>query len=83
MERPDGGRSFGITGGHSHVRWGDPNHRRVMLNALLWIAKVEVPAAGVQDKITAADLAGNLHEKWSRLGSTRTAVRPLFGGGSV
>src|SRR5918994_3291505 len=51
-ERPDGGRSFGFTGGHSHSHWGDPNQRRVMLNALLWIAKVNIPAAGVQDKIT-------------------------------
>ena len=43
-ERPDGGRSFGFTGGHTHTNWGDANQRRVMLNALLWIAKVEVPA---------------------------------------
>jgi len=63
MERPDGGRSFGFTGGHTHTHWGDPNQRRVMLNALLWIAKVEVPANGVQDKITAADLTLNLDEK--------------------
>ena len=63
MERPDGGRSFGFTGGHSHSHWGDPNQRRVMLNALLWMAKVEVPAGGVQDKITAADLTENLDEK--------------------
>jgi Trehalose utilisation len=63
MERPDGGRSFGFTGGHTHTHWGDPNQRRVLLNALLWIAKVEVPANGVQDKITAADLTLNLDEK--------------------
>jgi hypothetical protein len=63
MERPDGGRSFGFTGGHSHSTWGDPNQRRVMLNALLWIAKMDVPAAGVQDKITAADLTENLDDK--------------------
>jgi hypothetical protein len=34
-----------------------------MLNALLWIAKVEVPAQGVEDKITEADLGMNLDEK--------------------
>jgi type 1 glutamine amidotransferase len=66
MERPDGGRSFGFTGGHTHTHWGDPNQRRVMLNALLWMAKVDVPAAGVQDKITAADLTENLDEKPKR-----------------
>jgi hypothetical protein len=62
-ERPDGGRSFGFTGGHTHANWGDPNQRRIMLNALLWIAKAEVPAGGVQDRITAADLAQNLDDK--------------------
>ena len=63
FERPDGGRSFGFTGGHTHTNWGDPNQRRVMLNALLWIAKVDVPATGVEDKITAADLTKNLDDK--------------------
>ncbi|HET7218002.1 MAG TPA: ThuA domain-containing protein, partial [Vicinamibacterales bacterium] len=40
FERPNGGRSFGFTGGHTHTNWGDPNQRKIMLNALLWIAKV-------------------------------------------
>ena len=44
IERPDGGRGFGFTGGHTHANWGDPNQRKVMLNALLWIAKIDVPA---------------------------------------
>jgi type 1 glutamine amidotransferase len=65
-ERPDGGRSFGFTGGHTHANWGDPNQRRIMLNALLWIAKVDVPAGGVVDKITEADLAQNLDDKKKR-----------------
>jgi len=63
FERPDGGRSFGFTGGHTHANWGDPNQRRIMLNALLWIAKVDVPKDGVQDRITASDLTTNLDEK--------------------
>lgn len=62
-ERPDGGRGFGFTGGHTHANWGDPNQRKVMLNALLWIAKVDVPARGVEDDITEADLAANLDKK--------------------
>ena len=63
MERPDGGRGFGFTGGHTHAHWGDPNQRRVVLNALLWIAKMEVPAGGVVDTITPADLTMNLDKK--------------------
>lgn len=62
-ERPGGGRSFGFTGGHTHANWGDPNQRRILLNALLWLAKVEVPAGGVKDSIAAEDLTRNLDEK--------------------
>ncbi len=62
-ERPDGGRSFGFTGGHTHTNWGDVNQRKVVLNALLWIAKVDVPPNGVEDKITAEDLTLNLDDK--------------------
>jgi hypothetical protein len=62
-ERPDGGRSFGFTGGHTHTNWGDVNQRKVVLNALLWIAKVDVPRNGVEDKITAEDLTTNLDDK--------------------
>jgi type 1 glutamine amidotransferase len=63
FERPDGGRGLGFTGGHTHLNWGDPNQRKIMLNALLWLAKIEVPANGVTDSITEADLAMNLDEK--------------------
>ena len=62
-ERADGGRSFGFTGGHTHKNWGDPNQRKIMLNALLWIAKIDVPAGGVTDRITEADLTQNLDPK--------------------
>jgi type 1 glutamine amidotransferase len=46
-EREDGGRGFGFTGGHFHIAWRDENFRRVVLNALLWTAQVEVPEDGV------------------------------------
>jgi type 1 glutamine amidotransferase len=65
-ERPDGGRGFGFTGGHTHANWGDPNQRKIMLNALLWIAKIDVPAGGVKDTITANDLTANLDDKPNR-----------------
>lgn len=47
-DRPDGGRGFGFTGGHFHKNWQDDNFRKVALNAITWIAKVEVPEEGVQ-----------------------------------
>jgi type 1 glutamine amidotransferase len=61
--RADGGRGLGFTGGHTHAHWGDVNERRIFLNGLLWLAKVEVPATGVVDHITAEDLTQNLDVK--------------------
>jgi hypothetical protein len=62
-DRPDGGRGFGFTGGHSHKFWGNDDYRKVVLNAILWIAKVDVPANGVQSTLTPEDLKANLDTK--------------------
>ena len=62
-ERPDGGRGFGWTGGHHHKNWGNDNYRKVVLNAILWLAKVEVPPNGLESSVTADDLARNLDQK--------------------
>jgi hypothetical protein len=62
-ERPDGGRGFGFTGGHFHRNWGEESFRKLVLNALLWIAKVEVPPAGVGCAVTAEQLKENLDSK--------------------
>ncbi|MCS7471297.1 ThuA domain-containing protein [Stieleria sp. ICT_E10.1] len=37
-DRPDGGRSFGFTGGHYHWNWGNDDVRRLVTNAILWTA---------------------------------------------
>ena len=66
FERNDSGRSFGFTGGHFHRNWGDANFRKVVLNALLWIARAEVPANGVESTVTEEDLKGNLDPKLQR-----------------
>jgi type 1 glutamine amidotransferase len=62
-ERPDGGRGFGFTGAHYHKNWGNDDFRKLVLNAILWTARVEVPAAGVESKVTEADLKRNLDRK--------------------
>jgi type 1 glutamine amidotransferase len=62
-DRPEGGRGFGFTGGHGHSYWGNENFRKVVLNSILWIAGVEVPADGVSAPVTAADLKLNLDAK--------------------
>ena len=66
FERPDGGRGFGFTGGHTHANWGVPSQRKALLNALLWIAKVEVPAGGVESAVTEDDLKHDLDPKGKR-----------------
>ncbi len=62
-ERPDGGRGFGFTGGHFHKNWGNDDVRKLVLNAILWTAKVEVPATGVESQVTEAELKRNLDRK--------------------
>ena len=66
FERPDGGRGFGFTGGHTHAHWGVAGQRKALLNALLWIAKVEVPADGVESTVTEDDLKQDLDPKAKR-----------------
>ena len=48
IERKNGGRGFGYTGGHFHSNWQDENVRRMVLNALIWTAHGEVPEGGVR-----------------------------------
>jgi type 1 glutamine amidotransferase len=62
-ERPGGGRGFGCTGGHYHRNWADDGFRRLMLNALVWTAGLDVPPGGVQSGVTADDMAMNLDDK--------------------
>jgi type 1 glutamine amidotransferase len=62
-ERSDAGRGFGFTGGHKHMNWGDDNFRKLVLNALVWTAKAEVPPAGVASKIAPEELEKNLDPK--------------------
>jgi len=45
-ERPNKGRGFGFTGGHTHKNWANDDFRRLVVNAILWSAKVDVPKDG-------------------------------------
>jgi len=49
-ERPDGGRGFGFTGAHVHWNWEHDDFRKIVLNALAWIAKVDAPPNGVPSR---------------------------------
>lgn len=56
-------RAFGFTGGHFHDNWGDANFRKVILNALLWVSRLEVPAEGVPSTLPEGALKQNLDPK--------------------
>jgi hypothetical protein len=54
-ERPGGGRGFGFTGGHYQINWGHDDFRKVVLNGLVWITGLDVPADGVPSKTPTND----------------------------
>ncbi len=57
VERKDGGRGFGFTGGHFHSNWQVPNFRKMVLNAIAWTAGMEVPSAGVESTLPETERA--------------------------
>jgi hypothetical protein len=63
VDREDGGRGFGFTGGHFHKGWANENQRKLVLNAILWTAKAEVPSNGVETTVSEADMLANLDPK--------------------
>ncbi|HEX3602207.1 MAG TPA: ThuA domain-containing protein [Lacipirellulaceae bacterium] len=78
MERDDGGRGFGFTGAHVHWNWSNADFRKLVLNAIAWCAKVDVPADGVKDQPkTLADLEANNDEQ-PPANFDREAIRKEF-----
>lgn len=62
-ERANGGRSFGFTGCDLHANWEDANQRLLMLNGILWAAKMHVPASGVVSEVSPEALKRNWDRK--------------------
>ncbi len=62
-DRADGGRSFGFTGGHYHHNWSNENFRRLVTNAILWSAKLDVPAGGAKVELDPEKVDRNLDKK--------------------
>lgn len=64
VERPDGGRGVGFTGGHWHRNWAYDSQRRLVLNAMLWVAGARVPEGGVESAaVSEKELNQNLDPK--------------------
>ncbi len=69
LERADGGRGFGFTGGHFHRNWQNDEYRKVVMNAICWLAKLPVPQLGFgSSTVTDAEIGRNLDPKPPRKG---------------
>jgi type 1 glutamine amidotransferase len=51
VQREDGGRGVGVVMPHFYKNWGIDELRTLILNAIIWTAKQEVPAGGIQVKL--------------------------------
>jgi type 1 glutamine amidotransferase len=62
-DRPDGGRSFVFTGCHLHSSWAIDGYRELLVNGILWTAKVEIPTGGAAASMQGIDLKANLEPR--------------------
>ncbi len=63
IEREDGGRGIGYTGGHYHRNWAIDGVRQIVLNAIVWVAGMDVPKSGVSSlSVTEDQLNLNLDD---------------------
>src|SRR5579859_5123263 len=88
-ERADGGRGFGTTCGHFYDNWKQENFRKMILNAIIWTAKLDVPKTGVDAKFYSHEeiekhenlsirvllFAGNDAHKWHNWEKTTPAIK--------
>ncbi len=54
-DRPDGGRGFGFTGMHLHANLANDGFRTVLLNAVAWVAGLEISEDGVPSETPSED----------------------------
>jgi hypothetical protein len=70
-ERPDGGRGFGFTGADLHASWNYASQRTLVVNGILWSARLPVPADGAIIEFNPAALQRNLDDKRKPAGATK------------
>ncbi len=64
VERTDGGRGFGFTGGHFHRNWQNDQYRKVVMNAVCWLAGLKMPKLGVgSSTVNDSEIGQNLDPK--------------------
>jgi type 1 glutamine amidotransferase len=55
-EREGGGRAFCFTGVDLHKNWELEEQRKLVVNGILWAAKLDVPKSGAKVELNASDL---------------------------
>jgi putative membrane-bound dehydrogenase-like protein len=76
-DRPDGSHGFGITGAHYHKNWMNDDFRKLVLNAIVWTAGVEVPTDGVKSVTpTEEEIKLNVDPKPPRKPNPASKVEP-------
>ena len=69
-ERAGGGRAFGYTGAHYLAAFDQPTVRKMILNAIAWTARIEVPAAGISSHDAVVTRAADrqvIEQTWGRI----------------
>ena len=69
-ERAGGGRAFGYTGAHYLAAFDQPTVRKMILNAIAWTARIEVPAAGISSHDAVVTRAADMQvieQTWGRI----------------
>jgi quercetin dioxygenase-like cupin family protein len=69
-ERAGGGRAFGYTGAHYLAAFEQPTVRKMLLNAIAWTARIEVPAAGISSHDAVVTRAADrqvIEQTWGRI----------------
>ena len=61
--RADGGRAFAFTGCDLHKNWQVESQRRLVINGILWSAKIEVPADGAKVAMAPGDIGKYMDAK--------------------
>jgi hypothetical protein len=61
--RKDGGWGVGFIAGHFRINWKNDEFRKLVLNTLFGISKVDVPLEWVSSTVTVEDNVDNLDSK--------------------
>jgi hypothetical protein len=66
IENSNQARGFGFTGVHFHRNWTNENFRKLVLNAIVWTAGLEVPENGVTSNMSAPPAYQTIDESIAR-----------------